>query len=322
MLNSKEQLISQARAGGYRPEIFEKVCRLLEVFQQIVSVPFLKDRMALKGGTALNLFCFKQLPRLSVDIDLNYIGALSREKMLEEKPMIMSAIEQILVQNQFERQRAPMGHAGGKMVWFYPSLLGQRGSLEIDINFMYRQPLFPVIWKYPNIYEYKNINVPVLDIHELAAGKLSALFDRSASRDWFDAHYLLTQMPLEMQKLKLAFLVYLAMTKINLTHLVPEMINYDLRDLRNRLIPVMHQVSVSKNSRELKKWAALIIDELRYQLSNILPFEEHEQLFLRRIRSEGLISPELITNDQAMHQKIINHPGINWAIKKCSSSHN
>ncbi|MCX7120034.1 MAG: nucleotidyl transferase AbiEii/AbiGii toxin family protein [Legionellales bacterium] len=122
MLNSKEQLMSQARTSGYKPEILEKVYRLLDVFQQIMSVPFLQERLALKGGTAL--FCFEQLPRLSVDIDLNYIGALDREKMLEEKSMIMDAIQQIMSQNQFERHRAPMIHAGGKMVWFYPSLLG------------------------------------------------------------------------------------------------------------------------------------------------------------------------------------------------------
>ncbi|GGI87679.1 hypothetical protein GCM10007966_15560 [Legionella impletisoli] len=308
--------MSQARSDGYKPEILEKVYRLLDVFQQIISLPYLKERLVLKGGTALNLFCFERLPRLSVDIDLNYIGALSREKMLEEKPMIMDAIQQIMLQNQFERHRAPMMHAGGKMVWFYPSLLGQRGSLEIDINFMYRQPLFPVLLKSPNIQEYKHLQGPVLDIHELAAGKLSALFDRSASRDWFDAHYLLTQMPLDKPKLKLAFVTYLAMTKIDLSHMVPEKIDFDLTDLRNRLVPVMHQMSVSRNTRELKEWATARINELREQLSNILPLEEHEQLFIQKIRNEGLISPELITNDQNMVQKIINHPGINWAIKQ------
>jgi len=316
MLNSKEQLMSQAKSSGYKPEIFEKVYRLLDIFQQIMSVPFLQDRLVLKGGTALNLFCFEQLPRLSVDIDLNYIGALDREKMLEEKQVLMDAVHQIMLQNQFERHRSPMHHAGGKMVWFYPSLLGQRGSLEIDINFMYRQPLFPVLLKSPNIQEYKSIKGPVLDIHELAAGKLSALFDRSASRDWFDAHYLLTQMPLDKPKLKLAFVTYLAMTKIDLSRMVPEQINFDLTDLRNRLVPVMHQLSVSRNTRELKEWATARINELREQLSNILPLEDHERLFIQKIRNEGLISPELITNDQEMAQKIINHPGINWAVKQ------
>ncbi|HAU2256019.1 TPA: nucleotidyl transferase AbiEii/AbiGii toxin family protein [Legionella pneumophila] len=316
MLNSKEQLMNQARAGGYKPEILEKVYRLLDVFQQIMAVPFLQERLVLKGGTALNLFCFEQLPRLSVDIDLNYIGALDREKMLEEKPLIVDAVQQIMSQNQFEHHRAPMKHAGGKMVWFYPSLLGQRGSLEIDINFMYRQPLFPIGLKSPNIEAYKNLSGPILDIHELAAGKLSALFDRSASRDWFDAHYLLTQTPIDKNKLKLAFVTYLAMTKIELSRLVPEEINFDLTDLRNRLVPVMHQLSVSRNTRELKEWATAKISELRQKLASILPLEEHELLFINKIRNEGVISPELITNDSEVSQKIMNHPAINWAMKQ------
>ncbi|HAT6958153.1 TPA: nucleotidyl transferase AbiEii/AbiGii toxin family protein [Legionella pneumophila] len=316
MLNSKEQLMSQARAGGYKPEILEKVYRLLDVFQQIMAVPFLQERLVLKGGTALNLFCFEKLPRLSVDIDLNYIGALDREKMLEEKPLIVDAVGQIISQNQFERHRAPMKHAGGKMVWFYPSLLGQRGSLEIDINFMYRQPLFPIGLKSPNIEAYKSLSGPVLDIHELAAGKLSALFDRSASRDWFDAHYLLTQTPIDKNKLKLAFVTYLAMTKIEFSKLVPKQIDYDLTDLHNRLVPVMHQPSVSRNTRELKEWATARISELRQELSSILPLEEHEILFINKIRNEGIISPELITNDLEISQRIRNHPAINWAIKQ------
>ena len=316
MLNSKEQLMHQARSEGYKPEILEKVYRLLDVFEQIMTVPFLEDRLVLKGGTALNLFCFERLPRLSVDIDLNYIGALDREKMLEEKPLIMDTIQQIMSQNQFERHRAPMMHAGGKMVWFYPSLLGQRGSLEIDINFMYRQPLFPVVFKSPNIQEYKHLQGPVLDIHELAAGKLSALFNRSASRDWFDVHYLLTQMPLDKQKLKLALVTYLAMTKIDLSHMIPEQIEFNLTDLRNRLIPVMHQASISRNTRELKAWAAVRIGELREQLGNLLPLEKNEIMFINKIRNEGIVSPELITADTELAKKVVSHPAINWATKR------
>ena len=48
----------------------------------------------LKGGTALNLFFF-DLPRLSVDIDLNYIGQLDRQEMLLERPEVEKALEAI-----------------------------------------------------------------------------------------------------------------------------------------------------------------------------------------------------------------------------------
>lgn len=316
MLKSKEELMSQAQKSGYKPEILEKVYRLLDIFQQIMSISFLKERLVLKGGTALNLFCFEQLPRLSVDIDLNYIGAFEREKMLEEKQIIIDAIHQLLLQNQFERHRSPMNHAGGKMVWFYPSLLGQRGLLEVDINFMYRQPLFPVVLKSPNIQEYKHLQGFVLDIHELAAGKLSALFNRNTSRDWFDAHYLLTQASLDNQKLRLAFVTYLAMTKINLSSITPQQIDFNLTDLRNQLLPVMQQLSTRRNLRELKEWASVRIGELREQLVNLLPLDINEMLFINKIRNEGIVSPELITNDSELAGRIISHPAINWIIKQ------
>jgi Nucleotidyl transferase AbiEii toxin, Type IV TA system len=50
--------------------------------------------MALKGGTALNLFVL-DFPRLTVDIDLNYIGASDRATMLSERPRVEQALEQV-----------------------------------------------------------------------------------------------------------------------------------------------------------------------------------------------------------------------------------
>ena len=64
---SKEELMQQASKLDYKPEIYEKVHNLLLVLEQLVSVPYLKDRLVLKGGTALNLFHFEPIPRLSVD---------------------------------------------------------------------------------------------------------------------------------------------------------------------------------------------------------------------------------------------------------------
>ena len=65
---------------GNQLDTLEKVLRLLDILQEIAGDSFLSDRLVLKGGTALNAFHLG-LDRLSVDIDLNYIGALDREML-------------------------------------------------------------------------------------------------------------------------------------------------------------------------------------------------------------------------------------------------
>ena len=82
----KDLLIRESNQTGFRPEILEKVWQLMNVLEGINAHPYLQERLVLKGGTALNLFVF-DLPRLSVDIDLNYVGMQSREGMISERPL-------------------------------------------------------------------------------------------------------------------------------------------------------------------------------------------------------------------------------------------
>ena len=82
-----EEIRRHAASVGFRPDSLEKVFRLLSLLEALRSNAFLRPRIALKGGTALNLFLF-DMPRLSVDIDLNYIGSVDREVMLADKPKV------------------------------------------------------------------------------------------------------------------------------------------------------------------------------------------------------------------------------------------
>ena len=84
---SREQLQRAAANSGFQVESYEKVHVLVRLLEAIRMHPFLGPRMALKGGTAINLFVLG-LPRLSVDIDLNYVGPSDRATMLTERPRI------------------------------------------------------------------------------------------------------------------------------------------------------------------------------------------------------------------------------------------
>ena len=126
---SREKLHREAQATGFRPEILEKVIQLLNLLEAIQGHPFIEGRLALKGGTALNLFYF-DVPRLSIDIDLNYVGAPDRETMLEERPKLEEAVAAVCAREGFTVRRLPADHAGGKWRMSYESSLNQSGNLE------------------------------------------------------------------------------------------------------------------------------------------------------------------------------------------------
>ena len=83
----KTFLDAKSEQTGFVRYNLEKVYRLIDVLNFINNDPFLSGRLALKGGTAINLVFF-DLPRLSVDIDLDYMIDCDRETMLVERKQI------------------------------------------------------------------------------------------------------------------------------------------------------------------------------------------------------------------------------------------
>jgi len=308
---SQEKIIAEAELTGFRPEVFEKVAQLLSLLQNIRSHPFLKNRLVLKGGTALNLFIFN-LPRLSVDIDLNYIGAPDKETMLAERPKIDNAIRAVFQREGFMVRQAPTEHAGGKWLLRYESALGEGGNLTVDLNFMFRIPLWPIIPCDSRLVgSYMAKRIPVLNAHEIAAGKLCALFSRHTGRDIFDVHQLLTKKTLKRNHLRLAFVVYGAMNRKDWRTVSENDIGYSTNELMNELVPVL-RADETYNTREPERWASLLVEECRQAISIVLPFTEGEREFLDRILERGEIEPSLITIDEEMANKIRNHPGLQW----------
>ena len=85
----------QAKELGFVRDTFEKVCRLADVLSFMENDGLLADSLALKGGTAINLTIF-DLPRLSVDIDLDFSKDVSREAMLAEREQINEHIQKYM----------------------------------------------------------------------------------------------------------------------------------------------------------------------------------------------------------------------------------
>lgn len=308
---SKDKLFSEAEATGFRIEVLEKAIHLLNLLESFRSHPFLKGRLALKGGTALNLFVF-DLPRLSVDIDLNYIGAVERKTMLVDRPKIEEAVQAVCGREGFTVRRYPGDHAGGKLVLRYESALGQGGNLEVDLNFMFRIPLWPVVTLDSHfVGSYKASAIPILDIHELAAGKLTALLARHAPRDLFDVHLILSRGNLDHRRLRLAFVIYGAMNRKDWRTVSVDDVDFEVDELENLLLPLLRRDFLQKFG-PTTTWAVRLQDEIRQALQVVLPLEKSEREFMDRLLDHGEIAPSLLTVDKELAERIRIHPALAW----------
>lgn len=319
MLDSKQALMRHARYYDVKPEILEKAARLCQTISQIMSVSYLNERLILKGGTSLNLFYLQEMPRLSVDIDLNYVGTFDKQDMEKEKPILMEALYHILNQEGLIITRSPeQNHAGFKINARYNSVLGQQGELQIDLNFMYRQQLWPATMLKPQIMA-TSVAIPNINIHELTAGKLVALFTRKASRDLFDVDLLLNHPTLNIAKLRLAFVLYVSMSTLTLDLLDANHIGYDFQRVKNRLLPVLKQSQCPKTEISIKQWANRLTTSVQSHVAQyLLPLNENEQQFIIEVREQGIIASDYLTNDPNLQKKIKLHPAIRWQALKAN----
>jgi len=306
-----EDVRQVAAATGFPEETVEKAVRLLGVLKALAEYRALQGRFVLKGGTALNLFLLR-LPRLSVDIDINYLGKADRDDMTAERPGIEQAVEGICRREGFQPRRTPDAHAGGKWRMAYTDVRGRNSHLAVDLNFMLRTPLWP-----PNrldshvLGDVQIKDIPVVERHELAASKLVALLARHASRDLFDAVQLLRREDWDWDRLRLAFLAYGTWNRKDWREVCIEDIQFDAQELRSNLLPVLARGSAPDKS-SLQAWSRALVAECRERMASLLPLSSEHREFLTRLNDHGEISPELVTPDPAMCAVLRAHPMMNW----------
>jgi predicted nucleotidyltransferase component of viral defense system len=187
MTPSRETLQRLQSRWDFAMEPLEIVVRLGELLRAVRQDAILRDRLVLKGGTALNL-CYGSPQRLSVDLDFNDIGASEREQMQSDRPLVAAALERVARRAGYQVQRSREEHAGQKFFLNYQSALGGQRRVEVDVNFLYRVPLRPVedrtLWQLAEGDE--PVSCRVVSTAELVAGKILALLDRAAPRDLYD----------------------------------------------------------------------------------------------------------------------------------------
>lgn len=190
-----------AIADGYR-----KLVALL-----IRTVPFVaaEAEFALKGGTAINLF-LRDMPRLSVDIDLTYVPVADRATSLAAIDSGMKRIADALKKGM---RGAQLNASQLKDENYITKLIlrADDAQIKIEVTPVLRGCVYEPAMKRvsPKVEEqFGFAEMPVLNFADLCAGKIMAALDRQHPRDLFDVRDLLANEGLD-DMLRKAFIVYL-----------------------------------------------------------------------------------------------------------------
>ncbi|MEA4882942.1 MAG: nucleotidyl transferase AbiEii/AbiGii toxin family protein [Clostridia bacterium] len=136
---SRNFLARRSEDTGFVRDTLEKVYRLVDILEYFNRNPLLRESVALKGGTAINLTIFN-LPRLSVDIDLDYLKPVSRDAMLAERQRITADILKYMeTQNYSLSPKAKRAHSLDSWVFRYINSAGNWDNIKIEINYSMRE---------------------------------------------------------------------------------------------------------------------------------------------------------------------------------------
>ena len=185
---NKQALDILAKEQGFIRDNLEKVMRLVEILNYFHNSNLLSKSLVLKGGTAINFTVF-QLPRLSVDIDLDFSIDCDRESMLTFRQDINQEIFRYMESEEYKlapSSKSP--HTLDSWVFNYTNAVGNNDGIKIEINYSDRCHILPTIEASVSIPFLNDVKVCSLSPIELFATKINALIGRSAARDIYDVY--------------------------------------------------------------------------------------------------------------------------------------
>ena len=205
---------------------FDQAKLLVSILPQIAK----EKKFALKGGTAINYF-YRNLPRISVDIDLTYLPIESREESLNSISKAIGRIIEGVSYTIHDVKIIPRRLSDTQLLIGFIAVR-KNVTAKIEPNTIIRGTVYPsetrsFCEKAKEVFG-ANVHIQNLSFADLYAGKICAALDRQHPRDLFDIHQLYQNEGIT-KDLRKAFIVYL------ISHPRPmvELLNPNYRDIRS-----------------------------------------------------------------------------------------
>ena len=309
---NKEEILKVANKYNFQRDIFEKSLRIKDIidFFQIDNV--LQNHFLLKGGTAINLV-FLDLPRLSVDIDMDYYPNDDKNTMISNRETITERIKESMLEQGYQLSNIRHSHSLDSFVFRYKNAGGNNDVLKIELNYSLRahvlQPSrLPII---SDAFGTKTLIYTVNPV-EVNASKINALLNRIASRDLYDV-YNFTKFnhdKIDKNLLRKTALFYGAISSKNNNYLDLNSIDkISFKKIRSELFPTL-AIRETRKTFDLE----VVKHEVKTFLKELLNHTVSEKEFLEKFKM-GIYEPELLFEDLEIINRIKEHP---MAIYRCN----
>lgn len=310
---NKNDIAQLAVQTNFLRDNLEKVLRLSDVLQFIAHSLKLKDCLLLKGGTAINLTVFT-MPRLSVDIDLDFHRDCTREEMLQYRAEINAEILVYMESQGYQlNPNTKNPHALDSWVFFYRNAGGNRDNIKIEINYSMRSHIFAPKSRHINVSFLETTEMLTLEPIELFGSKIKALIERHTCRDLYDVYNLLhsdLMKYFDLALLRKIVVFYLAVGGNQLPckeYNIDAIRQINFSQIRATLLPMLKKGD-SFDFETAKTEVVLFLNRL-------LQFTESEIAFIDAFLSKKY-QPEVLFSEPTIIDNIHNHPMALWKIKE------
>lgn len=295
-----------ASSSGFRPEPLERVFRLAMLLKAIGEE--LGEEMSLRGGTALNLLHL-DVPRLSVDIDLDFVGTADAEEAKGRRPAFLDSIEELGRASGYKVIPERASYAMAHLRMHYDGI-EHPSFIKVDVNFLDRVPVMQPerrLINHPFQDDVPAFEIQTLALPELAAAKLIALCRRALARDLFDASALSELDGLRIDEVRTILVVRGA------AYPPPSPAAYEA-EIVDRIKKVSWNSEVVALAR---RPAPFMLEQARSNaaglLAEVLELGEGHREFLSLLEA-GELRPDVLPLIE-LHPRISKNPGLLWRIR-------
>lgn len=307
---NKVEIGRVAQQQGFVRDTFEKVLRLREILCFLNEEEYLREHLLLKGGTAINLTVFN-LPRLSVDIDMDYTPNDTKEDMLEAREKITAIIKDYMEAEGYQLSKGSrFTHSLDAFYYQYQNAGGNRDMIKIELNYSLRAHILEPVHRriLPEVFD-DGMTIRMVAPMEIFAAKGNALISRAAARDLYDWGNLIAENLFaeerDMFRKCFAFYATISAEIVNRDFDTSAIDSLKFDKIRRDLFPVLSRKDNFK------------LDERKQQakeyIADLMQLTEREQEYMDRFIAKEYV-PELLFDDKEIVERIKEHP---MAIWKC-----